>query len=128
MAFIGDLQSSGAAKKASGSVGVDSLIVNVGRSVYFGADGYNANAGTVYIMIFDSATVPANGVVSPIHIIAVPTATNWAHGGSFYGEQFANGIVIVASSTALSTNWTLTIGTGADQFIECDYANEYGMY
>src|SRR5216684_6100699 len=128
MAFIGDLQSSGCQKIASGSAGVKSLIVNAARSVYFGADGFNGSGSTIYIMIFDLTAVPANGTVSPIHIIQVPTVTTWAHGPSVYGEQFTNGIVIAASTTALSGgNWTLTLDGTADQFIECDYANEYGM-
>ena len=129
MAKIEDLWASGCAKKASGSAGVNSLIVNASQSVYYGADGYNANAGTIFIMIFDAIAVPANGTVSPIHIVQVPTAQNWAHGPYFNGENFSKGIVIVASTTGLSTgNWTLTIDTGSDQFIECGYANEYGMY
>lgn len=129
MAHIGDLWASGAAKISSGSAGVNDLIVSTVQSVYYGADGYNGNAGTVFVMIFDSATLPANGTVTPVHVISVPTLSNWAHGTSSFGEHFSNGIVIAVSTTGLSTgNWTLTLDAGGDQFIACDFAKEYGQY
>lgn len=128
MAFIGDLQSSGVATAATAAA-AKSLVVVSKSCIYFGADGFNNSGSTMYIMIFDLAALPANGVVTPKHIIQVPTVTNWAHGGAYYGEYFANGIVIAASSTLISAgNFSLTLDSAADQFIACDYATEYGQY
>jgi hypothetical protein len=127
MAHQGDLIASGCATKRTLAL-ANSLIVTTVQCVYYGFDGNYQGTIPIWYFVFDLAAIPANGTVTPMHVVQVTNSTNssnFAHGGYTNGEHFNNGIVIVASTTNFPT---LTIDTNTQSFIECDFADEYGMY
>jgi hypothetical protein len=68
--------------------------------------GYNSNANTRYIHIFNSTTVPGAGT-GPSICLPVPGGSSFSLNLSPYGKYFATGIS-VANSTAMTT---LTLGS-----------------
>lgn len=52
-----------------------------------------------FFMIFDSATVPADGAVTPIHCIQAPVNTSVSFDPGAAPESYVNGIVVVFSTT-----------------------------
>jgi hypothetical protein len=76
----------------------------------YAIDGYNSKAGTQFILLFDSATLPAEGAI-PKLVLGVATATNFSRDFGVYGLHFQKGIVVCNSSTGP----TKTIGS-ADCF------------
>lgn len=77
--------------------------------------GFNTNAGTQFILIFDSATVPADGA-TPVIVLAAAANSPFVYDGSFIGRQFTNGIVVTNSSTGA----TKTIGA-ADCWFDAQF-------
>lgn len=69
--------------------------------------GYNGNAATRYIHIFNATALPANGTAPTLAPIAVPTGQTFSLDLAGYGIYFSTGIV-VATSTTLAT---LTAGS-----------------
>ena len=64
-----------------------------------------------YLMLFNSATVPADGAVTPVECIQVTAnSTNFLNWAPQPPEWFSNGIVIVFSTTGC---FTKTISTTA---------------
>lgn len=78
---------------------VASLIVSATSKQLFNLIGYNSSGSTVFIQIFDSATLPAEGAVPNI-IISVPTLSNFTWTSGNFPRIFTNGITVVSSSTA----------------------------
>lgn len=68
-------------------------------------NGFSATSGATagYVLIFDSATVPADGTVTPRFCYALPAATTIGASWFSYPVSFTNGIVIVFSSTGCFT-------------------------
>lgn len=62
---------------------------------------YNASGSTLYLQLFDSATLPANGAV-PIAVVQVPTKNTVAIDYSQSPFPFDNGIVACLSSTDIT--------------------------
>lgn len=97
----------------------DSIVI-VGAKVCYSISGYSTNGSAQYIMLFDSASVPANGATPIEQIKAFPDsagnsgAFSWDFGAR--GLQFANGICAVNSTTG----GTLTKGA-ADTFFLTAY-------
>lgn len=116
---------------AQGSKGVstngfaNSLIANAaGQSIFYGCDGYNNSATPKFLMVFDSATVPANGTFpianKPLrHIFPMPANSTFSAGAAFAAGEgiYINGLVAVVSTTAAS----LTIDTAGTSFISIQY-------
>ena len=69
----------------------------VGRLLH--VECYNANAGDMYLQLFDSATLPDNGAV-PLQQLRIPKTDTGALDFGIQGLEFANGIVAALSSTA----------------------------
>lgn len=89
--------------------GAVSRVVNIGPSRLVEIFGRNLEAGTVYLMIFDAAAVPANGTapdISPIELLA---------GQSFSlttpPALFTAGLTWAVSTT--DTTLTISVGLGA---------------
>ncbi len=78
------------------------LVVKTGPGVLYGFSVFNSKASTQYILLFDTNTVPADGVTSLV--IPFPVATlstlNVSYGTA--GRPFNVGCVLVNSSTANS--------------------------
>lgn len=84
-------------------------------SILYAISMFNGSAGLLYLMVFDSATVPADGTVSPKLIVPVAAGAAVPNPMSFGGTHFFNGICAVASSTwgTAAGNLTKTISTTA---------------
>lgn len=81
---------------ATTAVGSSLILKSTAGNLY----GYNVVAGASagYVMIFNSATVPADGAVTPLRCI--PLAANAGIDRSFdIPRRFTNGITIVFSTT-----------------------------
>ena len=63
----------------------------------YGVSGYIGAAG--WIMLFDAASAPADGPVTPVTWLYVPQAGSWSLDWGATPQLFANGIVVAASST-----------------------------
>ena len=83
-----------------------SRIAKASAGTLFVVSGYNNSSSDQFILLFDSATLPANGVVPKIVIMASALST-FGYKAPDAGRAFANGIVICNSSTAV----TKTIGS-----------------
>lgn len=82
--------------------------------VYYGIRGYNSGPAQ-FILVFNSATVPADGAVVPIDIIKVPSGSNFSSNGGSYGEFCSNGVSWCNSINA--SPFTKAIGA-ADCFVK----------
>jgi len=117
-----DLFANGALSVNSGTF-VGSLEAVDAQCVLYGVDGFNKSAGTVYIMVFDAAALPANGTVVPVVTpIKVLAGQNFSLALPPAGVVMANGIVVAASSTLnTGANVTLTVLGSTDVFIDVQY-------
>ena len=91
-----------------------SRVVKSGTGILYGFSVYNSKAGTQFILVFDAATLPAEGS-APAAVFTVPASSNlgvnWLP-----GRTFQNGCVICNSSTGP----TKTIGS-ADCWFDAQY-------
>lgn len=83
-------------------------VYKAGAGTAFSLSGYLGAAA--FILVFDSATAPADGAVTPKAWAYAPAQGNWSMNYSGAPAAFANGITACASSsgpltkTAVSTN------------------------
>lgn len=116
-----DLYAQGSAQASTNGF-ANSLIAFAGQVVLYGVEVYNNSATPKYLMVFDSATVPADGTF-PIagaqltKLIALAANTHTAVAVTGGGENYQKGIAIVVSTTPGS----LTIDTAATTFIDAEY-------
>jgi hypothetical protein len=83
-----------------------SHIVVAGEARLCGVSGYSNKAGTQFIQVHDSPTLPADGA-APAIILVVAATGNFSIDLGSYGRWFYRGIVLCNSSTAA----TKTIGS-----------------
>jgi hypothetical protein len=88
-----------------------SRVIKASPGVLYGLSGYNANAGTRYIQLFNSTTLPADTAV-PVLTIPVATGASFNIDFGAYGMGFSVGIVVCNSSTGP----TKTIGAADSWF------------
>ncbi len=105
----------GGSLNAFTATAANSLIIKAGPGKLFGLSGYNAKGSAQFILLFDSATVPVEGVI-PRYFLTAATVANFNADFGVYGKSFANGIVVCNSSTVA----TKTIGS-ADCSFEARY-------
>src|SRR5665213_2067371 len=100
-----DLWAGGAGKIGSTGLG-NSLVLFTGSGVLYGITGWTGDAATVYVLTFDSATVPANinpmvaGTPWPDDCIAVAAPGTFSLSIPPTGRYYKNGCVVLISSTA----------------------------
>jgi len=143
MANIGDLLGVGVFKRTgstdggsattvgNSTVGVAApgnyLIVNAGSSDFYGINLFNGSAVTLYCLLFDSTTLPANGACSPVEVFPVLAGSFGSYRAAPWGDQYINGVV-----AAMSTTWgtagapvagvfTLTLATTYASFFSAKY-------
>lgn len=92
-----------------------SRVVKASAGVLYGLTGYNSKASAQFILLFDSATVPADTAVPKV-VISVPATSNFSIDFGPYGRSFSTGIAISNSSTGP----TKTIGS-ADCWFDVQY-------
>lgn len=93
----------------------NSRIVASGNTKLFGFAGTNTKASSQFILVFDSATVPANGAVPELMLTAQANSDFWISWTPAW-RNFSDGVVLCNSSTAA----TLTIGS-ADCWFDAQY-------
>jgi hypothetical protein len=126
MANPSDLWAGGVTENPSAGF-VNSLIATTAGSILYGVDGYSNAAGTRYLMVFNSTTVPSNGTVLPRHVFSIAATSPFSFILPPVGSYYSAGITCVISTTVLSgTNVNLTIDTGSTTFINVQSAAEYG--
>lgn len=76
-----------------------SKIIKASGGILYGMAGYNSGPAQ-FILLYDSATLPADTAQSVGPPIYVPAASNFFYNPGPYGRSFANGIVVSNSSTA----------------------------
>lgn len=96
---------------ATSDNGVVSLIVKATTGFLHVANYYNRNAATRYLMIFDSATQPAD-TAKPVMTVKVATGATGSIDYGQIGRPFANGICLVNSTQ----DGTLVAGTTDGDF------------
>ncbi len=108
------VRTSGSEKVANSGALAASLIASANPSRLYSVTGYNSSASDQYIQVHDTTSVPANG--------AVPKLVLVAYAGTAFSFDFptgricATGITICNSSTAA----TKTLGS-ADCLLDCEY-------
>lgn len=101
--------------KASGASLVSTLIAKAKGGLLCGLD-VTTTTQAGWVMLFDSATVPADGGVAPLKAWRIGTDASFHQGpDGFAPLLFANGIVVVFSSTG-----PLTKTESATAFISAD--------
>lgn len=90
-------------------------VVKAGPATLYGFSVYNSKVSAQFVLVFDSATLPANGAI-PEAVFTVATVANL--GVAWWpGRTFERGIVLANSSTGP----TLTIGS-ADCWFDAQYS------
>jgi hypothetical protein len=92
-----------------------SLIVKASAGTLYMVTGFNSKDTAQYIHLYNSTTLPANGV-APVVIFYVPPMSNFSYDLGNYGRYFSTGIVIGNSTTGP----TKTIGA-ADCWFDVQY-------
>lgn len=90
-------------------------VVKPKPGVLLGLTGYNSKVSTQFILIFDSATIPADGAI-PSVVMSVAASSGFSLDYTKIVRQFKYGIVICNSSTGP----TKTVGS-ADCWFDCQY-------
>lgn len=97
-----DLFSNGAQKTVSTAL-ASSLVIYNKPGVLYGITGWVSGSGTVYVLIFDSATVPANAnpvVPWPTDVIQLTAPNTFSISIPPSGRYYANGMSVAISTTA----------------------------
>jgi len=111
---------SAGSNSSSSSTSLESSKVVSGAVRGFSVSGMNTSASDQYIMVFDSATVPANGTVTPVAVLLASAGYQFSFNWNG-GRSFSNGIAVCNSTTLVSGgNVTKTIGS-ADCLFDINY-------
>lgn len=87
--------------RANTAVG-SSQIVKVGTVLLSGVN-VTSGASAGYVMLFDSATVPADGAVTPLQCVPLAANTGLVLNYRSAPQKFDNGLVVVFSTTGCFT-------------------------
>jgi hypothetical protein len=105
--------------------GANSGVVSASPASILRAVATNGGGSTLYIMLFDATSLPANAslpIVAPVPVAAGSTVVmDWTiepGAGVLFGRSCATGVVWAASTTATS----LTVDATASLWITIDYA------
>lgn len=86
----------GIALAASTALEVNHVIKSAAGKLY-GLAGYLGAAG--WVLVFDAASAPADGAVTPLAFLHMPSAGSWSMPFGLVPASFATGIVVCASTT-----------------------------
>jgi hypothetical protein len=84
--------------RANTPVQANSLVVKTGKGYLAQVFGYNTLAGTQFLQVFDSATLPIDTTV-PLLVIALAASAPFQLQFNFTVMEMQNGIVICNSTT-----------------------------
>lgn len=84
-----------------------SSVSKASAGVFYGLSGYNSLASAQWILVYNSATVPANGAVTPIAVIRAAASANFSFDTGKFGIFCSAGISWSNSTDATIFNKTL---------------------
>ena len=103
-------------ENATTSAYAASLVIKSSPGTLYGLQGYNSKASAQFVLVFDAASLPAEGTAPKI-IIPVNATSDFSLDFGEHGREFEVGIVVCNSSTGP----TKTIGS-ADIWVDAQYA------
>lgn len=130
-AFTADIDASGATISSSPSPAATSTLSRDVSGALEASSVTKASAGTLYsvhgyntgpaqlILFYNSTTVPANGAVTPLIVLAAAADSVFSFDPGIYGEFFSTGIAW-SNSTDINAPFTKTLGA-ADCFVSVLY-------
>jgi hypothetical protein len=101
----------------------NSGVVKAAPGGFLGAYGFNNGAATIYVMFFNSTTVPANASIPSMAPIPVPAGGTFSLlnsqtvGGTSFGPPMSVGLSWAGSTTAAS----LTVDTTNSTWLTCQF-------
>lgn len=85
-------------RRASTTAYASSLVAKTGPGVLYGVRGHNSAITAQFILVHDTAALPANAAV-PIDVITVPASSSFSIEYGTYGIPMNVGITISNSTT-----------------------------
>lgn len=100
----------------SGTTYKSNAVVTTGNALLHDCSGYNSGS-TTFIQLYNSATVPANGVAAEMEVVVAGQANFSFNIPESKGRLFNNGISWADSSTSP----TKTLNVAANVYLTCSY-------
>lgn len=95
----------------------NSRVVSANNAVLYSASLSNKGAANLYLMVFDAASLPANGTVPTMPPLLVGGTDTRSISNLPLPDKFTNGIVVAASTTQEN----LTVDTNSNSFFYVQY-------
>ena len=95
----------------------NSKVVIASKAIFYSAALSNKGGSNLYLMVFDAASLPANGTVPTMPPLLVGTTDTRSISNLPLPDKFDNGIVVAASSTQEN----LTVDTNSNSFFYVQY-------
>ena len=90
----------------------DSKVVSANNAIFYSASLSNKGGTNLYLMVFDAASLPANGTVPTMPPLLVGGTDTRSISNLPLPDKFTNGIVVAASTTQEN----LTVDTNSNSF------------
>ncbi len=84
----------------------ESAVIKASSGLLYKVQAYNNTADTVYLQVFDSASLPDNGAIPALAPQPIAANSFAAFEFATWGRPFTNGIVVAVSSTAATLTRT----------------------
>lgn len=95
----------------------DSKVVSANNAIFYSASLSNKGGSNLYLMVFDAASLPANGTVPTMPPLLVGGTDTRSISNLPLPDKFTNGIVVAASTTQEN----LTVDTNSNSFFYVQY-------
>ena len=95
----------------------DSKVVSANNAIFYSASLSNKGGTNLYLMVFDAASLPANGTVPTMPPLLVGGTDTRSISNLPLPDKFTNGIVVAASTTQEN----LTVDTNSNSFFYVQY-------
>ncbi len=95
----------------------NSRVVSANNAIFYSASLSNKGGTNLYLMVFDAASLPANGTVPTMPPLLVGGTDTRSISNLPLPDKFTNGIVVAASTTQEN----LTVDTNSNSFFYVQY-------
>ena len=95
----------------------NSKVVSANNAIFYSASLSNKGGTNLYLMVFDAASLPANGTVPTMPPLLVGGTDTRSISNLPLPDKFTNGIVVAASTTQEN----LTVDTNSNSFFYVQY-------
>ncbi len=95
----------------------NSKVVSANNAIFYSASLSNKGGSNLYLMVFDAASLPANGTVPTMPPLLVGGTDTRSISNLPLPDKFTNGIVVAASTTQEN----LTVDTNSNSFFYVQY-------